>query len=348
MRATEHVLDFLFRLCRKDNWSGVLQRITQQPGLIARPIAMENNISTTILHQAITSKGDTSKRAEVISFILRTEPGAATIRNGYGSLPLHVISQRNTKMDSKTKERLIREMVKAYKEALIQTGGVGKRTPLHIIFTDYVSPGLTQLLVENASQACFMKDKKGYLPAHVACSRHCSPEKLRMLLHVNPQALFEKTNDGQTLLDLAKTTATSTHPNNTLIKELVIQLSKHRALGTCENHTDMVPASNNDQTLAAVVSKAKKKKNRASSRKRKVIKRESATDDEYDEVIPSVGSRSRHASKRAKLDGGDSVDLLDPGAADLLLFFSRNSAAALSTDSSDDNSAEHGMITAAV
>lgn len=85
---------------------------------------------------------------------------------------------------------------------------------------DYISPGLTKLMIERGTRACFMKDKKGWLPAHVAASRHVSPEKLRMLLEVNPSALYEKTNNGETLLDLAKTTATKSHPNYALIEEL--------------------------------------------------------------------------------------------------------------------------------
>jgi hypothetical protein len=87
------------------------------------------------MHQAITSKGDTKARARVIHEILATAPEAAAIKNGYGSLPLHVISQRNTKLDAPTKELLITELVLAYKGALVEQGGVGKRTPLHIIFT---------------------------------------------------------------------------------------------------------------------------------------------------------------------------------------------------------------------
>lgn len=70
-----------------------------------------------------------------------------------------------------------------------------------------------------------MKDKKGWLPAHVACSRHCSPEKLKMLLAVNPGALYERTYRQETLLDLAKTSATKSHPNYALIEEINRQYS---------------------------------------------------------------------------------------------------------------------------
>jgi hypothetical protein len=75
-------------------------------------------------------------------------------------------------------------------------------------------------MIREGAQACFMKDRKGYLPVHVACSRHCSPEKLQMLLEVNPSSLYEKTNDGSTLLSLATKTATKSHPNYALIADL--------------------------------------------------------------------------------------------------------------------------------
>lgn len=75
-------------------------------------------------------------------------------------------------------------------------------------------------MVLNGREACFMKDKKGYLPAHVACSRHCSPEKLHMLLKINRAALTAKTNSGDTLLSLAIKSATRSHPNYALIDDL--------------------------------------------------------------------------------------------------------------------------------
>lgn len=76
------------------------------------------------------------------------------------------------------------------------------------------------MMVRNGREACFMKDKKGFLPAHVACSRHCSPEKLHMLLEINPHALTATTKSGETLLSLAMGTATRTHPNYALIDHL--------------------------------------------------------------------------------------------------------------------------------
>lgn len=75
-------------------------------------------------------------------------------------------------------------------------------------------------MIDNGPQACYVKDKKGFLPAHVACSRHCSIDKLRLLLQVNRQALFEKTLDGDTLLDLAMKNSTRSHPNVSLKQEL--------------------------------------------------------------------------------------------------------------------------------
>lgn len=116
-------------------WDAVLQAVAEKPWLATTNIVMDNHISTTILHQAITSKGNTEARAKVIRQILRVTPTAASIKNGYGSLPLHVITQRNTKIKSSVKEGLIRDFVFAYRGALYEEGGTGRRTPLHIIFT---------------------------------------------------------------------------------------------------------------------------------------------------------------------------------------------------------------------
>ena len=85
-------------------------------------------------------------------------------------------------------------------------------------------------MIERGPKACFMRDKKGWLPVHVACSRHCSPDKLRMLLRVNPNSLYDHTYDGKSLLDLASTSATRSHPNFALIDELNSHL-KESALG---------------------------------------------------------------------------------------------------------------------
>jgi hypothetical protein len=84
------------------------------------------------------------------------------------------------------------------------------------------------MMIEKGTQACFVKDKKGYLPAHVACSRHCSPAKLLMLLAVNPHALYTRTAKGDTLMDLATKTASKSHPNYALIDELKRQLELTR------------------------------------------------------------------------------------------------------------------------
>lgn len=213
-------MNAIFKLCRSNQWHAVLKLLEEEPNLALHPISMNNHIITTIGHQVITSKGPMEVRAAILRHILTHAPKAAALSNGYGSLLLHVITQRNTKLKSTLKEDLIRRLIKAYPEALLITGGVGKRSPLHIVFTDYVSPDIVELMVNLAPKACFITDKKGYLAAHVACSRHCSPAKLQMLLTVNPDALYAKTNAGDTLLSLAKSTATKTHPNYRLISAI--------------------------------------------------------------------------------------------------------------------------------
>lgn len=134
-QPTTDEMNACFQMCRGNQWHSVLNSVKSNPLIPVTSMIMDNHISTTILHQAITSKGDTKARSRVIQEILDVAPGAASIKNGYGSLPLHVIAQRNTKMDATTKEMLIRMLVSADRTALVQQGGVGMRTPLHIIFT---------------------------------------------------------------------------------------------------------------------------------------------------------------------------------------------------------------------
>jgi hypothetical protein len=96
---------------------------------------MNNRITTTVLHQLIYAKGQQDSRAKLIRCILKKTPLAASIPNGFGSLPIHVIAQRNTNLSAATKEALISDLLNAYPQSLVIAGGKGKRTPLHILFT---------------------------------------------------------------------------------------------------------------------------------------------------------------------------------------------------------------------
>ena len=125
-------------MCTKNQWIAVLTSIrNNSSSLLSTSTKMKttNHIPTTILHQAITSRGDATQRYTVIKLILDRTPLAASVKNGYGSYPLHVINQRNTKMDSTTKQRIIRELIHAYPAALTEKCGKSRRTPLHIVFT---------------------------------------------------------------------------------------------------------------------------------------------------------------------------------------------------------------------
>jgi len=210
----------LFALMKKNKWSEIIALVNADPSLAAGTMSMSNNITTTVIHQAITSKGDVEQRAALIKAILTLHPKAAGIPNGYGSLPLHVLAQRNCKMKSKVKEELIDALMQAAPKTLQQTGGVGLRTPLHIAFTDYISPKLAKRMIDAGPGAARMKDKKGWLPIHVACSRHASPEKLSLLLEAYPESLHEKTKDGETIMMLAKIHSTKSHPNTSLLAAL--------------------------------------------------------------------------------------------------------------------------------
>ena len=100
----EAVSNSIFILCKEEKWADISALIASNPTLAVAPMTMANNITTTILHQAITSKGDVGARAGLVKFVLSIRPSAAAIKNGYGSLPIHVLAQRNCKMKSKVKK----------------------------------------------------------------------------------------------------------------------------------------------------------------------------------------------------------------------------------------------------
>lgn len=214
----------ILNLCRAGKWAQVETYIRARPWIATTPMLMGNNIKTTIMHQAIGSKGDTQGRVNAITTILELAPVAASIPNGTKTLPLHAILQRNVKMDTKTRETLILELIKAYPDSLLRLGGLAGRTPLHIAFTDFLSAIVIRTMIRVAPSACFVRDRKGWLPIHIACHRNCSKEKLRMLLDVNPAFLHATTTDGESLLQLATSAATKSHPNKLLISELQARL----------------------------------------------------------------------------------------------------------------------------
>ena len=260
-------MNMVFNLCRKDEWRVVLDYVLADPSMALTEIVMDNHIKTTIIHQAITSKGEIPDRALVIQTVLNQTPQAASIKNGYGSLPLHVICQRNTKMNSQVKEVLIYALINAFPQALNEEGGVGRRTPLHIAFTDYISPRLAQYMINKGKDAALLRDKKYWLPVHVACSRHCSPEKLKMLLQANPSSLHAKTGDRKSLMDLAKETATKSHPNLALIEELERQIEDYKgtvSMETSPECSELFPSQffNSDVATPRPTRLSKKRKSR--------------------------------------------------------------------------------------
>ena len=302
-------------LSRQERWSELLAFVLAAPEVALVSMTMDNNIATTLMHQAITSKSDVKSRADLIKAILSSKPEAASITNGYGSLPLHVIAQRNCKIDSASKEELVAALLQAYPHALITEGGVGRRTPLHIAFTDYISPRLAKLMIDAGPAATKVKDKKGWLPIHVACSRHCSPEKLRMLLEANPASLRAITNDGKTPLALANSTATKSHPNYALIKALEEMVTKERkgeysihmqqTMPSCAAFSGMTPFECQDMpplplvvqngAVAAVVTPSRTP-NKKRKRRKEDIKRSGTIPGD---ISPRADKRLTRRAKRA-------------------------------------------------
>ena len=155
-RVDPNEMALVFQLCRSDQWKKINGLLTKEPWIALAPMTMDNNITTTVLHQAITSRGNIQHRALVMENILAWTPKAARLKNGYGSLPLHVIAQRNTKINTAVKERIVLKLIAAYEDALMEEGGPGKRTPLHIIFTGTLTPRLFCTHLSIASYELFL------------------------------------------------------------------------------------------------------------------------------------------------------------------------------------------------
>jgi hypothetical protein len=171
------------------------------------------------------------------------------------------------------------------------------------------------MMIEHGSDACFMRDKKGYLPAHVACSRHCSPQKLRMLISVNPGSLYERTKKGDTLLSLATSTATKSHPNYALIDELNRQLHISQDSG---------------HAFASLATPVSAEESDGSSRGR-LDSSETVDPQPYQTWMPDTVSQVDR--KRKSPDSDSTVVVVPPPAdVDLLLHFSRNGSTRTSLD----------------
>jgi hypothetical protein len=129
----------------------------------------------------------------------------------------------------------------------------------HLARTDYVSEDLASMMISRGPEACFMKDKDGYLPIHVACSRHCSPAKLDMMLKVNPDSIVARTvsgigGGGKTPLMLARETATKMHPNNRLITVLEELTNEYLQKKTTNAEHVLSPLAPTSNTFIAPVS----------------------------------------------------------------------------------------------
>jgi hypothetical protein len=93
-------MEILYRFCHGSKWNKVLEYVNQDPLIGTRSMIMDNLNTTTIIHQAITSKGDAAVRARVISTIIKHTPEAARIKNGFGSMPLYLIANRTSSTNS--------------------------------------------------------------------------------------------------------------------------------------------------------------------------------------------------------------------------------------------------------
>lgn len=166
-------------------------------------------------------------------------------------------------------------------------------------------------MLSTGKRAAKIKDKNGYLPAHIAASRHVSPDKLQMLLNANPDSISARTDDGRTLLSLAKSSATESHPNYRLIEALKKAMRQSGRNVTALDVESIVPArvssgdasdssKSNEEPKVTITKKKRKPRKKADKRSTKRVK----VKQEVLETIPTASS-----------------NFDTPGAADLLLHF---------------------------
>jgi len=72
-----------------------------------------------------------------------------------------------------------------------------------------------------------------------------------MLLAINPHSLFDKTTKGETILDLAKSTATKRHPNIVLIDELkkLLEGTTHDVVSSEDGSSNRSRLDSNNESL---------------------------------------------------------------------------------------------------
>ena len=167
-------------------------------------------------------------------------------------------------------------------------------------------------MISRGKQATFIKDKNGYLPAHIAASRHVSPNKLRMLLAANPDCIIARTDDGMTLLSLAQSTATASHPNYRLIGTLREALQQAGCTGAALDAASVIPARVSSGDASSDSSKSNEEPKVAKQKQKQKRKPKKA-----------AGKRStKHIKiKQEVLENHGTNNLDTPGAADLLLHF---------------------------
>ena len=271
------LLTNLATLCKRERWADIANLISAHPLLSSATLTGDDNIKMGILHQVIASSGDINGRAGLVRSILTARPSAATIKNSHGSLPIHVLLQRNVKMKAKLKEELLRGLIHAYPASISIAGGVSKRTPLHTLFTDYLSADLCRLMLTLRPEAAKMRDKQGWLPIHIACSRHCSLVSLHLLIDAFPESIRETTGNEKTPLMLARSTATKTHPNRALIEELTKRLGGGTEAATDSKLPVNQEAKSCENTVAEgllAVSTSAKQEASDKKEKRKLTKQE--------------------------------------------------------------------------
>ena len=261
-----HENPLIDRLCTSKEWSTITEMIRQQPDHALTNIRGKNNKTTTILHQIMASKDkdDMAARVLLANTIIDLKPEAASINNGYKSLPLHICIRNSYGMRTTNNDRkndlveLFRKLINAYPDAVTSENAV-KRNPLHIACSHFCPTSIVKLLLDTAPSAASMKDNQGFLPLHLACKRRCSTDKIFLLLNAYPKSIVVRTQDGLTPVQLAQKAPEKSQQNDFLMTVLIQREKSHRTMVEAmdsdhKNHRSLI---NSDDVLVQVQSNPK-------------------------------------------------------------------------------------------
>jgi ankyrin repeat protein len=179
------------------------------------------------LHMALRYRAG----GDIVRAILKAKPEAATLRDGSGSLPLHVALEHSS-------TTIVEIVLKAFPEGSQLTDGVGSLVLHRACCYDKA----TRLLLRSYPEGVRAKDAFDRLPLHNAIMCNASSTTVQDLVTVFPDGLLQQDLDGDTPLHKASagvghpschhdiTSLVCVRPNATKVKNAAGELALHKCV----------------------------------------------------------------------------------------------------------------------